>query len=389
MYHVLLFAALGAATIEPPADSSELNFDTLSVRYAANNVRPIEHSLDYIYSLSSAIYRAKRIKVFVLPIYQRPSQDEIREKRLHELKKILTQEGAADHIVEEATLDEKKASILLRQEPDLFCLVTIESIPYLRNSMSRAGSLQQAQLVNFDTLVYLSSGIPISIDYRTYLLSERLPEIEALPRNDLRQMTVKDEFEVLGDYAVNSGKLSKYSFMVPVPTGKSERQMLVYRSDSSGKTWKQIKHKGRMTVGKTIALCIPVEGNGIYRVGYSSRVKDQAYVLCMPKMMGVTFAELSRDDGIQLPVKIVMGGTAMAFQIADAPDRYLLHLKAMRSDGRLVEQSAIPLKACLTNKTSDSKLSSHSSLRELQGFIVPELKYIVPSDLFHDNLVNR
>ncbi|MFN5370357.1 MAG: hypothetical protein ACK5B6_02745 [Bacteroidia bacterium] len=385
MYHLFFMAAFSAAAIGPPADTSELSRDTLSIRFQANASKPTEESMRDLYNHSREIYRAKRIKVWVLPEYRRASQDEIREKRLRELWKIFTQEGVAENVLEEETLDEKKASGLLHLDRELFCMVTIESIPYIKNSYAHSGS----QVLRFDTTVYLSSGIPIKIDYHTYMLLERLPEIEHISGNGLQQHASKGEFELLGDYSVKSDNLKNYTFMIPIPAGKSERQMLVYRSDSTGKTWKAIIHKGKIDMGKLKALCIPIEANGIYRIGYMPRVQEQSFVLCMPKMMGLSFAEITRDDGMIIPGKIVLGRTALAFQIADEIERYSLRLKAVRADGQVVERTGIPLKECLTNRVSDSKLASQASIREFQGFIAPDCKYILQPDIFQDNIVNR
>ena len=391
MYHLFFMAAFSAATVGPPADTSKLSHDTLSVRFAANAVKPTEHSMNDIYNLSREIYRARRIKVFVLPDYRRPSQDEIREKRINELWKIFAQEGVEENVLVETTLDENRAAGLSRSDRDLFCIVTIESFPYIKYDLARSMAFLRptAQDMHADTMVYLSSGIPININYRTYMLSERLPEIEPVSGKDFQQHASKGEFELLGDYSVKSGNLSNYAFLVPLPPGKSERQMLVYRSDSTGKTWKEVKHKGKMSIGKGNALRIPVEANGIYRIGYMTRAKDQAIVLCMPKMMGLSFAEIKRDDGMLIPSKIVLGGTSVAFQISDESERYTLHLKVIQPDGRIMERFGIPLKSCLTNKVSDSKLAAQSSIREIQGFVAPDCKYMLQPDLFHDNLVNR
>jgi len=389
MYHLFFMAAFSAAAVGPPADTSTLNHDTLSVRFAADAVKPTESSMLDIYRLSREIYRARRIKVSVLPDFRRPSKDEIREKRINELWKIFTQEGVDKNVLLETTLDENKAAGLSRLDRELFCIVTIESVPYVKYNHVRSLGFDQPHVQHFDTMVYLSSGIPINVDHRTYMLAEKLPEIEPLSGKDFEQHASKGEFELLGDYKVKSGNLSKYVFMVPLPIGKTERQMVVYRSDTTGKTWKEIKHKGKMSMGRGHALRIPVEANGIYRIGYMARAKDQAFVVCMPKMMGLSYAEIKRDDGMLIPNKIVLGGTAVAFQITDDSERYTLHLKVIQPDGRIMERFGIPLKSCLTHKVSDSKMATQSSIREIQGFVAPDCKYMLQADLFHDNLVNR
>lgn len=340
--------------------------------------------LQNVYNYSREIYRAKRIKVWVMPQYRKASQDDIREKRLRELKKIFIQEGADESLIEEETLDEKKAIVLIERLRELFCIVTIESVPYIGNASALAENA-----IRLDTVVYLASGIPISINFRTYLGLEKLPEIDQITGSNLQQHASTGEFELLGDYTVKADRLKDFAFLVPIQAGKSEKQMMIYRSDSTGKTWKLIEHNGKISIGKLNALQIPVEANGIYRIGYRPREMEQTFVLCMPKMMGLTFAEIKREDGIVIPGKIVLGGTSLAFQIADDIERYTLRLKVICNDGQVFERSEIPLKACLTNRVSDTKLASHSSLRKFQGFTAPDCKYILQPDIFQNNIVNR
>lgn len=325
----------------------------------------------------------------VIPSFRRPSQESITRDRLHEMHKILVQEGAELSDIFDETLDEERALNLQRKDRSIFCLITIESHPYRKVQGSTLSTNRQNEAPDYDTLVYLASGMPVRLSHTVYLTSDTLPEIEQIQGNRFKQGLVKEEFEYLRDYRVNSGSVKEFSFIVPMPEGTSDKQMVVYQSDSAGTHWHQIEHSGKTAIGKTKALVIPVKNSGIYRIGYSSRTRAHPYIITLPKDYGVLGASVIRKDGIEIPVHRAMGANSLAFQLMNEPSQYTLNLKLLQSDGRIVIRDALELKTCLEDKENDSSLSGNASLRAIQGFSPPDCRYRISAELLQNNLVNR
>ena len=70
---------------------------------------------------------------------------------------------------------------------------------------------------------------------------------------------VQEEFEISEDYSIKTGNTREFSFLVPLPEGKSEKQLVVFRADSSGAPWELVKTKEKISIGKTKAVAVPVK----------------------------------------------------------------------------------------------------------------------------------
>ena len=385
MFHLFLTLA-ASSLVAPPSDSTKLSRDSICISFEGNSTKPTQEALQSVYRLSNELFRSTLVKVDVLPAYRRPSQEQITDKRLSELRKVLIQEGVDVANLSDETLDDRNAVILQRKDRNVFCLITIESKPYFKRKWS---AFVQREEPDVDTMVFLSSGIPINVGHRAYLAADTMPDIVRLEEPKYRQQKLKAEFEILHDYQVNIGSLKRFSFLIPFPEGKAEKQMVVYKSDSTGAVWKQIDHSGKVALGKGKALSIPVSEAGIYRVGYIDRDREQSVLLSMPKGYGVQSAKLYRSDGLEIPIQSAMGGTALAFQLHADASRYTITVKVVQADGRIIERIELPLAACMVDKVSDSSLGANSTLRTLFGSSIPNHRFRLPLDMLQNNLVNH
>jgi hypothetical protein len=384
-----LFLALATSSaVVLTTDSSEINRDTLRIAFEGNSKKPTEESLSGLYRLSNEMLRATKVKILVLPYYRSPSQAEITERRLRELQKILLQEGVEETVWIEETLDEEKGNRLHRNDRSLFCLLAIESKPYFKGGYY--GTLNETnEEPDRDTIVYLSSGIPLQLKRKAYLAVDTLPEIARISGQKLLQEIEGEEFEIYHDYQIRRNKLKDYSFLLPAPEGKSDKQLLVFRCDSVGSAWKQIRHNGKVKLGKAQLLSVPVSDAGIYRVGCVSSNQNQCVILSMPRGYGLLSAELWRNDDLKIPVHIVLGKSALAFRIAEQESRYTLKLQIMHTDGRIVLLDGIPLSNCLADKVNESSLSGSESLRAIQGFRIPNYRFSMPLEIIQKQTVNN
>ena len=124
MFHVFLTLA-ASSLVAPPSDSTKLSRDSICISFEGNSTKPTQEALQSVYRLSNELFRSTRVKVQVLPSYRRPSQEQITDKRLSELRKVLIQEGVDVANLSDETLDDRNALILQRKDRNVFCLITI------------------------------------------------------------------------------------------------------------------------------------------------------------------------------------------------------------------------------------------------------------------------
>lgn len=388
MFHVILSATLCAFTASSN-DSIQLNRDTVSIYFEGTSEKLSENSLNSLYSKSNEIYRSKKIVLHLTPSGRCTSQEETTNNRLRELRKILVQEGADLENITDETLEERQAQKLQQIDRSFFCLITIESYPYFKGSGSFFGVSRANEPPDYDTLIYTSSGIPIQLSHKTYLTLDSIPFVEQIIGNQFKQGIVSEEFEYINDYKVKCDNRNKFSFIVPIVEGINEKQMVIYKRDSTGVYWDKIQHTEKIAFGKKKALVIPVNSSGIYRIGCIPNRKEQAYVINLPANYGLLKATLMRKDSFEIPTYKVFGASALAFQITNAAAEYTLDLELLQTDGRVITREGIPLNTCLKNKKSNSSLGNTKSLREIPGFKAPDCTFSIPLEMFQNNLVNR
>ena len=388
MFHVILSAALCAFTTSPN-DSIQLNRDTVPIYFEGTSEKLSESSLNSIYSQSNEIYRSKKLILYLTPSSRRTSQEETTNNRLRELHKILVQEGADLETITDETLEERQAQKLQQVDRSFFCLLTIESYPYFKGSGLFFGASRANEPPDFDTLIYASSGIPLQLSHKTYLTLDSIPFVEQVIGNQFKQGIVSEEFQYLNDFNVQCDNRTKFCFIIPIAEGLSEKQMVVYKRDSTGLYWDKIQHKGKIAIGKKKALAIPVNSSGIYRVGCISNKKEQSYVINLPEKYGLIKAKLLRKDAFEIPTYKVFGASALAFQITNDADEYVLDLELVQADGSVIIREGIPLNTCLKDKKSNPSLGNTPSLRGIPGFKAPDCTFSIPLEMFQNNLVNR
>jgi hypothetical protein len=388
MFH-LLIPSLLCSISSTSIDTVKLKRDTIPIHFEREYLKPTENSLINIYGLSKEVYRSKKITLSVMPFFRRQSQEQITEQRLREMRKILVQEGAESSEIFDETLNEEQARKLYQSDRSTFCLLLIESYPYFKGTGAAFVASRAYEPPDFDTLIYLASGIPISLSHKKYLAADTIPQVEQIVGNKFKQSLVNEEFEYLHDYKVQTHNLSEFCFIVPVVEGSSEKQMVVYQSDSTGVLWNKIPHNGKVSIGKAKALAVPVNGCGIYRIGFIPSKKENSYVIALPRDYGIIDASLRRKDEIEIPVHKVLGSSALAFQIRNDPSEYVLNIKVLQADGRILLKEGIELGTCLKDKKADTSLGSNLSLRGIQGFTPPNCMYRITEEILQNNLVNR
>jgi hypothetical protein len=388
MFHLLIPAVLFTIS-STSIDTTKLKRDTIPIHFEGESLKPTENSLNSIYELSKEVYRSKRIILSVMPFFRRQSQEQITEQRLHEMRKILVQEGVETTEIFDETLNEEQARKLYQSDRSTFCLLLIESYPYFKGAGVSFGASRANEPPDFDTLIYLGSSVPIRLSHKKYLAADIIPQVEQINGNKFKQGLVHEEFEYLHDYKVQTHDLSEFCFIVPVVEGVSEKQMVVYQSDSTGVLWTKIPHKGKVSFGKAKALAVPVNGSGIYRIGFIPSKQENSYVMALPRDYGIINASIIRKDEIEIPVHKVLGSSALAFQIRNDPSEYVLNIKVLQADGRILLKEGIELGTCLKDKKADTSLGSNASLRSIQGFMPPNCIYRITEEIFQNNLVTR
>jgi hypothetical protein len=388
MLHLLIPAVLCSIS-STSIDTAKVKRDTIPIHFEGESLKPTDNSLNDLYGLSKEVYRSQKITLLVTPFFSRQSQAQITEQRLRELNKLLVQEGAESTEIFNESLNEGQALKLQQKDRTIFCLLLIESAPYFKGSGAFYGSSRAYEPPDFDTLIYLSSNVPIRLSHKAYLAADTIPQVEQIVGNQFKHGLVHDEFKFLHDYKVQTHDLSEFCFLVPTEEGMSEKQMVIYQSDSSGLIWSKIPHKGIVAFGKAKAIAVPVIGSGIYRIGFIPPKQEKCYVIALPKEYGIIDASIMRKDNVEIPVNKVMGNSALAFKIINDPSDYTLNIKLLQADGRILIKDGIELNKCLQDKKSDNSLEKNASLRGIDGFKSPDFKYRITEEILQNNLVTR
>lgn len=388
MLHLLIPAVLFTIS-SASIDTAKLKRDSIPIYFEGESLKLTDNSLNDLYGLSKEVYRSQKLTLLVTPYFKRPSQAQTTEQRLRELNKILVQEGAESSEIFDETLNEDQARKLQQKDRTIFCLLLIESAPYFKGSAAFYGPSRAYEPPDFDTLIYLSSNVPIRLSHKAYLAADTMPQVEQIAGNQFKHGLVHEEFKFLHDYKVQTYDLSKFCFLVPTEDGINVKQMVVYHSDSSGVIWSKIPHKGKVSFGKSKAIAVPVNGSGIYRIGFIPPKQEKCYVIALPREYGIIDASIMRKDNVEIPVNKVLGNSAFAFKIISDPSDYILNIKLLQPDGRILLKEGIELNTCLKEKKADASNGSNDSLRNIEGFIPPNFKYIITEEIIQNNLVKR